>query len=390
MSVLYSKVFLFFIFLLLVSNFMVLTDTSVSYVIALVLFTSVAIYWIVGGKLSSRLFWFDLIPGLYIIAWVYGIYLGFFNGNNPVYVLSNFAGMSLYIIYFFMVFLKLDPQHLVRVLFWAAIINALYSYISTVFLVFFEGRNYLQLLRMYYSPSLSVLGPFMAMSLMVFSRGGINRNWIGSSKAKNTCLFLFLLIPYAVLSFSKGYLASIAALIGLVLFVVTVRLVRQLKITRAGILFVFFVVLSSTALTINFWDELVFTFSVSESSNATRSEQAPKIISEFTLAGKGLGAVLDSGYSRNDVAYGFELSYHSIVHKLGLVGALILSAYVVCITIPLFHIFFRKENYYSWLAIGGMMFVVPSYGNPMIFGPVIVTLHICAMYFIRQLVLKRN
>ncbi len=390
MSGLYSKVFLFFIFLLLVSNVMVLTDTSVSYVIALVLFAIVAFYLLLGGKLSSRLFWFDLIPGLFIIAWVYGICLGFLNGNNPVYILSNFAGMSLYIIYFVMVFSKLDPERLVRVLFWAAIINALYSYIFTAFLLFFEGRNYLQLLRMYYSPGLSVLGPFLALSLVAFSGSGKIRSRIGHSKVKNICLFLFLLIPYAVLSFSKGYFAALAALIGMVICALIFRLVQQLKITRSSLLVVFFIALTTSALTVNFWDELVFSFSVSESSNAVRSEQAPEIISEFTLAGGGLGAVLDSGYSRNDVAYGFELSYHSIVHKLGLIGVLICFVYVVCLAIPLFHIFFRNENYYTWLALGGTLFVVPSYGNPMIFGPVIVTLHCCAMYFMRQLFLIRN
>ena len=114
------------------------------------------------------------------------------------------------------------------------------------------------------------------------------------------------------------------------------------------------------------------------------------LISEFSLIGQGLGAELDSNYSRNDLGYGFELSYLSIIHKLGLVGVLICLIYLICLAIPLFHMIFRRENYFSWLAVGGMLFVIPSYGNPMIFGPIIVTLHCCSLYFIRQLVLKRS
>jgi len=387
MSLRYSGVVLFFILIILVSNFIVLKDTSVSYAIALVLLAFVSFYWFMGGNLSGRLFWFDLIPSFFIVGWVYGVYLGFFRGNSPDYVVRNFAGMFLYIIYFIMVLSKLDVGRVVRVLFWAAIINAIYSYVFTAWLLFFDGRSYLELLRMYYSPSLSVLGPFMALSLLFSVKNG---SPIVGSKARSFSFFLFLLIPYAVLSFSKGYFASVLALVGLALCMVLFRLIRQRKITRAGLLFSFVVILSATALSVNFWDELVFSFSIVESSNAVRSEQAPEIIKEFTLVGKGLGAVLSSGYSRNELAYGFELSYLSIIHKLGFVGVFICFTYVICLVIPLFHIFFRKEDYYSWLAIGGMLFVVPSYGNPMIFSPVIVTLHCCAMYLMRQLVLKKG
>lgn len=387
MSVSYSKILLFFIFLLLVSNFMVLRDTLASYSIAAVLFAFVVFYSLIGGKLYSYVFWFDLIPAFFIIAWIYGVYLGVFLGNNLNYVFTNFAGMSLYAIYFVIVSCKIDPKRLVSVIFWAGIINAIYSYAFTFLLLLVEGRSYLETLRLYYSPALSVIGPFLALSLLL---SGITSSPMRGLRSKNIFLFLFLFVPYTILPFSKGYFLATVALIALTLFVVFFRLVQKLKISVTGFLFVTIAVTIASALAINFMEELLFTFSVSESSNSVRAEQAPMLISEFTLIGQGLGAELDSNYSRNDLGYGFELSYLSIIHKLGLIGVLICLIYIVCLVIPLFYILFRKENYYSWLAIGGMLFVIPSYGNPMIFGPIIVTLHCCALYFIRQLVLKRS
>ncbi len=387
MSVSYSKILLFFIFLLLVSNFMVLTDTLASYLIAAVLFAFVVFYLLMGGKLYSYVFWFDLIPAFFIIAWIYGVYLGLFLGNNLNYVFTNFAGMSLYAIYFVIVSCKLDPERLVSVLFWAGIINAIYAYAFSAWFLIFDGRSYLETLRLYYSPALSVIGPFLALSLLL---SGIIRSPMRGLRSKNIFLFLFLLIPYTILPFSKGYFLSVIVLIALALFVVFFRLVQKLKISVTGFLFATIAVTIASALAINFMEELLFTFSASEASNSVRAEQASMLIPEFTLIGQGLGAELDSNYSRNDLGYGFELSYLSIIHKLGLIGVLICLIYIVCLVIPLFYILFRKENYYSWLAIGGMLFVIPSYGNPMIFGPIIVTLHCCALYFIRQLVLNRS
>lgn len=392
MTLRYSSFILFFILLMLVSSFALLVDTFLGYGITFVTLTFVIFYLLTGKSLPGRFFWFDLLPLFFIAAWVYGVYLGFFKGNATNYIIRNFAGMFLYIIYFVIVSSKLEVERIVKVLFWAAIINAFYSYAYTTWLVFFKGLSYYDYLRMYYSPGLSVLGPFLALSLYSSIKGNsISRNSIiFSSRLKNMLFFFFLFIPYAILSFSKGYFASAVILLVLVLFVVNLRSIQQLKVSRFGALFTFFAVLSIVTLSFNYWDELVFSFSASEQSNSVRSEQAPKIISELSLTGAGLGAVLDSGYARSELAYGFELSFLSIIHKLGLVGVLVCFAYAICIAIPLFYMFFRKENFYSWLAIGGMLFVVPSYGNPMIFSPVIVILHCCNMYFIRELVLKRN
>ncbi len=382
-----SKIFFFFIFLILVSGFG-LSDTSVSYVIALSFITFFGVSLMIRSNLRVSFFWFDMVPAVYIFVWIYGVLLGFFLGNKPIYVVSNFAGMSIYLIYFMMVFTKFSAESLVRAVFLAAIVNALYSYSATAWVLMFDGRSYFDQLRMYYSPSLSVLAPFIASSLVAVS---LRRESNCVSMSKNMALFLFLSIPYAILAFSKGYFASFAILMCLVVLMIIFSAVRSLKITRQGLLVLVSSLISITAIIYNFGDELQFALSVEEHSNSKRFEMAPMLIAEFNVFGNGLGAVLDSGYIRNNNApYGFELTFLNIIHKFGFVGYLVWSAYAACIAIPLFNVFFRRANHYSWLAIGGMLFVVPGYGNPLLFSPVIVTLHCAVMYLIRESISKKE
>lgn len=376
---------LFFIFLLLVSTVAWLGST-ISYAIFSVFIVFLLICVLVGVKFQARFIWFDIIPAIFIAAWIYGICVGFVLGNNASYVISNFAGMSLYSIYFIMVFSKINEERLVKVVLSAAVANAIYSYGFTFWLLIVEGRSYVELLRVYYSPGLSVLGPFLASSFVAI---GLLRSCNGSSKIKDAALLVFFLVPYGVLSFSKGYFASAIMLFAFVLLVLFVCTVRSLKVTHAGLFLMLSLILSSALVMYNFADEFLFLYSVEEAGNSIRNQQKDYLIEDLSFFGNGLGAVLDSGYSRNDAKpYGFELTYLNILHKLGSIGALVWLAYAVCIAIPLANILSRKEWRFSWLAIGGMLFLVPGYGNPLLFGPTIVTLHCVVMYWIRNVILK--
>ena len=381
-----GNVVLFFIFLLLVSSFG-RSPTTISYAIFSVFIGFFLICALGGAKFNTRFIWFDIIPSIFIVAWTYGLFLGFLLGNNVTYVISNFAGMTLYSIYFLMVFSKIDVERLVMIVLFAAVTNAIYSYGSTFWEIIFKGKFYFESLRMYNSTGLSVLGPFLASSLVSV---GLLRRSDGNNKMKSTALFLFFVIPYGVLSFSKGYFASVVMLFALISIILLLSAVRSLKVTHGGLFLMAFFI-TCVALTIyNFADELLFLFSVEESGNYLRNEQKYILVGEFNFFGKGLGAVTESGYFRNEgQPYGFELTYYNIIHKLGSVGALVLLAYAVCIAIPLTYILGGKGRRFSWLAIGGMLFIVPGYGNATLFAPVVVTLHCAVMYLIRNLILKK-
>lgn len=385
-GILFNNFLVLFIFLSLIAAFGI-TSTGINYL----LFVGFLGFWLLfvlaGITLKMKFIWFDLVPAAFLVIWAYGAIVGVLLENKPIFIVSNFAGMVLYVVYFVLVLAKVKPEILVKTVFFAAIIHALYSYGNTLS-VLYSGRTYLSSVRMYYSPGLSVIGPAIASSLMTLTLvRGLGRN----TNIKAIGLLIFLFIPYAILSFSKGYFASIVMLIGLGCLVSIIASMRSLRIKTTGLVFVIFV-LTSTILTLyNFGDELRFLYSVEEASNFIRDGQSSFIIREINFWGNGLGAVLESGFVRNDnQPYGFELSYLSILHKFGYFGFIIFIAYAFCVVIPLRTIFFKKVSYLSWLAIGGMLFLVPGYGNPLLFHPTIVILHCVVMYWIRWSILEKE
>ena len=114
-----------------------------------------------------------------------------------------------------------------------------------------------------------------------------------------------------------------------------------------------------------------------------RVVQGKALIEDFTLFGKGLGGTVPN-YSRDSLGYGFELSYHNIVHKFGVISLFIFGSFLLPIFYSLYSIFLRPNRVYSYLPLIFMLYLLPAWGNPMIFTPVSVVLHCLALYFIRR------
>ena len=370
-----------YILLSLVASFAI-TSTAINYILFVIIVVIWMFFALVGIKKKVRLVWFDCIPAIFLLVWLYGLVLGFLLGNHTIFVISNFAGMSLYIIYFFMLFSNITSNQLIKIVLIAAVVNALYSYGQTAWLVLIEDRPYLTMLRTYYSPGLSVLGPCISMSLVMLI---FYKRQTLTLKLKHSLGALFFLLPYGVLSFSKGYFASLVILLLLILVVIAVTAAQRLTIKTAGFVYALFCFVVVIAVVQTFGQELFFLYSAAEASNSVRVEQAPMLIQEINVIGNGLGAVLESGYFRNEnQPYGFELSYLAILHKFGLMGALLWIAYASCILVPLQNIHLNRTCLLSWLALGGMLYLVPSYGNPLLFHPAIVVLHCVILHWIRS------
>ena len=384
----FSQIVRWLIVILLITNFP-LIDNQIAYVVFIVRLGVGALGVFIAPPLRVRLIYFDVVPAIFIATWIYGIFLGFFMNNNATFVVANFAGMSLYVIYFIMVFAAVDTQKLVDNTFFAAVVNALYAYGFTFSILFFDGRSYLLLLRMYYAPGLSVLAPFVSLMAM---RLVLGNRFSSVRKYKSLGWLLFFIIPYCVLSFSKGYFASTIFIVSIIVLLLVFFTTQSLRVSAVGLSLVTCWLLGLGAGWIFYSDELRYIFSQEQSGNSTRSEQMVYLMNETTFFGQGLGAVLESGYVRNDAQpYGFELSYMSVLHKFGVfVGIIIWGLYALCLVIPLYKCLKNKHVYLSALAFGGMLFVVPSFGNPMLYSPVIVTLHCVVMYWIRSTMLNKN
>jgi hypothetical protein len=148
----------------------------------------------------------------------------------------------------------------------------------------------------------------------------------------------------------------------------SVYLFFRSKLLIWRILYLFFGIISlswfaSTDLFVNSFTNL-------DVSNQFRDNQSEEIIAEITLGGAGLGARLASGYNDlRDLPYALELTYHSILHKLGIVaGVALISFYLL----PVILFFKRCASTFTiddFLFFALSLHVVIAYGNPTLFSP---------------------
>ena len=198
---------------------------------------------------------------------------------------------------------------------------------------------------------------------------------------KNNFVIVGLLISI-FLSGSKGaYLSALALM--LILWSISLLYTMEKTVIRLysilGLLMVFFLIAYfqseiSMILRTIFFAEFA--------SDHPRVVQGKKLIEDFTWLGKGLGASVP-GYSRDVLGYGFELSFHNIIHKFGIFSLFIFLSFLAPIFYSIHQIIYKTSSIFSYLPLIFMLYLIPAWGNPTIFASVSVLLHCTALYLIR-------
>ena len=326
----------------------------------------------------------DFFPIFMILAWLYGVLVGISNGVNLKFVFSNFAGMSLYFIYYFIVVFKLNVFHLYKVIFAAAIVNIMY----VLFNVFnatssgfsMEGMS----LRYYYSTGVMVIAPIISLGFarIIFTKK--NFKSLPDFNLSSKALLFISIYSLAIATFSKGFFAVFIFILSIYLLIYLFHLILTGKTRKASFYFwIGVLVVTSVAVSLlPIIEVLSFQYSSLQSGNAVRSMQGRELSDDFSLFGSGLGAGLASGYSRDPGLYGFELSYHNLIHKLGVVSLIPLYIYIHTLVMSVYRLAKRRSVFLSSIAFGLVTFVIPSYGNPMLFSPTFVVLHCLSLFFL--------
>ncbi len=328
----------------------------------------------------------DLFAMFPLLAWFYGFSLGILNANNSVGVVRNFAGLLFYLFYFFMVFSRVSRSQLLSVLIKASIIYLIISlvlgfnaFLNRDFISFDEYGT--SSLRLYYSVGQFILIP----TLFIFLAGStpsLRLDFDRLALAKRNNLIIVGIIISLVSSGGKGIYLELIALSLVFMFLLIFRLAVNFSIGYRDL----FISVTLMCLGLYFISEISTAishiFALETNVNHPRVEQAKALIEDFTLFGKGLGSVVP-GYSRDALGYGFELSYHNIIHKFGIISGFIFVSFIVPIFYSLYKIFLRTSEIYSYLPLIFMLYLLPSSGNPTVFAPVAVILHCLALYFIR-------
>ncbi|CAM2823190.1 hypothetical protein [Vibrio neptunius] len=390
-----ARLVCFMVFAVLVSS-VGIADTLFQYITIFVCMPLIFLVGLASGPIKFKLDKIiDILPLFIILSWVYGLALGIFNGNEPVNVIRNFFGMSLYILYYVFVIFSIPKISLLKTLLYASLLNALYS-LGYFFNYWFLGGMGNQSIdfdgglsavyRSYYSVGLLVHLPIIALLLLyLFSGAGLGQ--LSIFKRRTSMFFVLLCLSFSLVgtTASKGFLLSLVALGLIIAIILSLRSVFARKI-HGGAIWSLFAGIAFSAFVIGYTDvgqQITYSFSSAESSNSVRNEQREKIFDEINVFGSGLGATLKSGYKRDDSGYGFEVTYENLFHKLGVISIGIFAVFLGTCWVSAANIYRGVDIEYSTLSLGLMMYLIPSAGNPMLFSPICVTMHCIAMYLLR-------
>ena len=336
----------------------------------------------------------DLAALVFLIVWVYGLLLGWVLGNSLSFVIRNFAGMLFYIAYFILVCLRAPPEKVYKVTYWAA----LYVMLLTIVLSIAAELLNIDI----DSPAWAFFsGPvrageasghrriFCANQLVLFVVASIALYRLTSLYFRRLLksLLLAAIALYALfVPASRGYILGLIAIIAVLLMAAAAPLMR-LRVSKRFLALLLFIALGAGVVIATGYDDIVLLiFSQEEGGNAIRLEQSSVLLDDCTLFGRGLGAVISSGYTRvSGLDYAFEVVYVNIFHKFGIFAVLLIACYLYTFyaagkalvrkTIPAEH---------ACCALGAMGYTLVAFGNPVLFAPSGVLLHCVALYLLRQ------
>jgi hypothetical protein len=338
----------------------------------------------------------DFLPLLMIFSWFYGVNLGMLNNNNLFFIFSNFAGMSLYFIYYIIVYFKLNPFILFKIVLAASVVNILYSF------YFFLISDYINIIgtfvnsyRVYYSGGLMVIAPIISLIIAkyIFRKSEILLSHPTLDKYLGVVFLILAITALVVFSVSKGFFLALVLILLIYIAVIIVRMFLYGRLLKSSFTYLFALIFGIFLIIFFYpsvFDFLVLNFSNIEKSNMFRSLQSVELMKRFSFFGSGLGAAFADEQRGGVITYGFELSYFSLIHKIGILSVAPFFIYIYTCFLTWRQLLKSKDFFYPSLALGSILFLIPSYGNPMLFAPVLVTLHCIALYWLRENTILRQ
>jgi hypothetical protein len=391
-----QRIIYFLLFLLLVTSYS-LGNEYLHYV-PYYIFAIILSLTLINISIKKKFFKFkkiiDFLPLLMIFSWFYGVSLGILNNNNLFFVFSNFAGMLLYFIYYIIVYFKLNTFILFKIVLAASVVNILYSFYNFIISDYINViGTFVGSYRIYYSGGLMVIAPIISLIIAkyIFRKSEILSSHPTLDKYLGGVFLILALIALTVLSASKGFFAVFVAILLIFIAAILTRIIFYGKLIKSEFIYLFiFSVILIYLFYSNIIDVIFFNFSNLESSNMFRSMQSVELIKNFSFFGSGLGGAFVDQQRGGIVTYGFELSYFSLIHKIGILSVIPFFIYIYTCFLTWYQLLKSKDFFYPSLTLGSILFLIPSYGNPMLFAPILVTLHCIALYWLRENTILRQ
>lgn len=350
-----------------------------------------------GGRIDGERF--SVIPIILIGLWIYGVVLGLTHGLSPSVVFRNFAAMSLFFVYYVLLLLSPSLKQILLGLYAGAAAFVL----AVVYLVIFSetkgsfGEIGFGALRYHYflgtviaaavmitlMVQTVVTGPLRIMPLLAGALIFV-AFFLSGSRAFYLALAVSMAAVCLAFVFAGWKYVARAAAVGAAFVLLGAITTMVMVDTSSGVVEVAQTVGRSVAAETTPRGPRFETGGVHIYPEGVRVDQFNALVAELSLFGRGLGAPLSSGFSRDALGYGFELSYLSLGHKLGILG---LGIFLACAAFQYFRTLrtLIRSNYRPAMIVtlGMLGFLVSSYGNPTLFAPIFVSFFCVALYIER-------
>jgi hypothetical protein len=351
---------------------------------------------------------------LMLLVYIYGLVVGIISGNQWEYVIRNFAGMTLYFVYYCFVASDISMLSLNKILVRSAVSVFLATVVISItanliglsslpawfYLIFgnTEGLASTGQTRIIFISQISQFILFAhgliflvernqyAQPIVINNKSNLK---VGPVKSMSAALLAITSAIYTLIfaAASKAHILAVIILtVGIVALLEHRRWLR-LRITGSLLFLGLISLLAAFAITNSGYANLFFAvFDPTDSSNSIRDIQLSILLRDSTFWGRGLGAYIPEYIRAPEQPYGYELTYINLLHKFGAMALLVFwgFAYTIILIVRANQ---SKSLHLSLTAtaIGAMGYLFYSWSNPALFSPQAILLHCSALYLLREL-----
>lgn len=384
-------------------------STALVYGLFLLVLGYFVVAFILGGfnlrVRPRRLQTVDLIPAAILLAWLYGVVVGLAKNNGYVFV--NFVGFIVFFSYYLLLRAKVSRDAILQLVLWIGVIvigrNILVMVLffglgfdvyanPVAHLLFgdYVGGSSTGQIRLYNVTQLLAL-PILALATCRLLLGTnaltLQARGILKFRSVSSTVLVLGLASYVIMFMpaSKGFVLGALVLFALCFFIVKGRNKGAGTLRKFGVAFFLILCVSGVLLASGYSNIVQAMFSEEDEGNIPRYLQLADLMQDMVPEGQGLGAVVPGNIRDDERPYGFELSFINVAHKLGLVSGIVFFAYALSFWKAAVALRRSREHWrYAAAALGGLCYLLPTIGNPLISSPHLVLMHCLCLYLIRK------
>lgn len=328
----------------------------------------------------------EKLPLVFIAVWLSGFIVGIVRENNTQYIIRNFAGMLLYsAYYFFSSFPKESVSKLIKIIYLASMISSVECIIAVIL----------------YRNAMTVPWPLSNLPYNKWTEsGGISYICVlpfvleavslwkiihPNHKAILFHITMFILAAFAIMftTDSGGMRFGFAG----ILIIIILTALRPRKKTLLYLFASICISLLIIVIMIAYENKMGFIreiFSYYSSGNNKRIAQFGEVFRRFKIFGNGLGSEFDYRVGAMQYkTYAIEVTYLNLIDKFGLFSIPLIYYFIQSYVLPILAIIKRKGNdICNVVCIGLLGYLFVGAGNPVIFAPYNVFLHMLAIYLV--------